>query len=188
MRFLSLAQVLARLRKASRQSRPRSLRVPPLSLPPGDMTADVVFRAVGVHRDFRPADRRAHRSTAARSASSPWRSAVSPRRPRCTSTRPIAAVSIPSGISPDMPGFSRPMRCGVQHGLQAGANAGSDHRSGMRVRGASLRACRHRLDGARQDEALISPIAFEAVQKIDAIVMLERSIKGSPHRMIALFC
>jgi transposase len=35
---------------------------------------------------------------------------------------------------------------------------------------------------------VISPIAFEAVQKIDAIVMLERSIKGSPRRMIALFC
>jgi len=67
---------------------------------------------------------------------------------------PIAAANIPSGISPDMPGFCKPTRM-IQHGLQAGAKAGSDHRSG--VLGARktqvLQACRHRLDGAEQDEA-----------------------------------
>jgi hypothetical protein len=48
-----LAQVLARPRKASLQSRPESLRVPPLILGFGDLAPDVVFGAVGVGRDFR---------------------------------------------------------------------------------------------------------------------------------------
>ena len=38
--------------------------------------------------------------------------------------RGLTAASIPSGISPDMPGFSRLTQCGLQHGLQAGAKPG----------------------------------------------------------------
>ena len=51
-----MAQVLARPRKASRQSRPASLRVPPLIFALGDLAADVVLRAVGVERDFGPVE------------------------------------------------------------------------------------------------------------------------------------
>ena len=50
----------------------------------------------------------------------------------------------------------------------------------------AVRACRHRLEGARAKPTTISPIAFEAVQKFDAIFMLERSINGlSPAERVA---
>jgi hypothetical protein len=60
---------------------------------------------------------------------------------------------------------------GIQHSLQPGATAGFDHRS--RMLGAcqtkAVRACRrHREGRATKTSALISPIAFMAVQTIDA--------------------
>jgi hypothetical protein len=53
-----------------------------------------------------------------------------------------------------MPGFSNRCVCGVQHGLQAGAKAGSDHRSSMlgACEAQVLRACRHRLDAGTLDQ------------------------------------
>ena len=48
-----MAQVLARPRKASRQSRPRVAAGAAADLALGDLAADVVLRAVGVQRDLR---------------------------------------------------------------------------------------------------------------------------------------
>jgi transposase len=109
------------------------------------------------------------------------RSAAPLRQQRCTSTRLIEAASIPNGISPDTPGF-----------LQADAYAGfntvykSGRKPGAIIEAACWAHARRKFfelaDIAStvrgKSKPTISPIAFEAVQKIDAIFMLERSING----------
>ena len=49
-----MSQVFIKPRKALRQSRPVSERVPPLIFAPCHLAADVILRAVGVKRDIRP--------------------------------------------------------------------------------------------------------------------------------------
>jgi len=80
------------------------------------------------------------------------RSAAPLRRPPCSSTRPIAAASIPSG---NLAGYAGILQAdayaGFKHGLQTRTNTGPDHGSSMlgARKTQVLRACRHRLEGAR---------------------------------------
>jgi hypothetical protein len=103
------------------------------------------------------------------------------RRPPCSSPRPIEAASIPSGISSDIPGFSKPM---PMRGSTRSASRSAGR--GPIIEAACWAHARRKFfeltdiaSKARgKISALISPIAFEAVQKIDAVFMLERASNG----------
>jgi transposase len=99
-------------------------------------------------------------------------SAAALRQPRCTSTRPIVAASIRSGISPGIPGFNTVYKPEREPGPIVEAGCWSHARRKFFELADIASTARGKT------KPVISPIAFEAVQKIDAIFMLERSING----------
>ena len=101
------------------------------------------------------------------------RSAAPSRRRRCSSTRAIAPASIPSGISPAMPGSCRPMPMpGSTSSTTPTASRGrSPRRRAGPCAAQVLRAGRRRRERRAQGKkpTVISPLALEAVRRIDAI-------------------
>ena len=107
----------------------------------------------------------------------------------CSSIRPIEPASIPSSISPDIAGSSRPtpmpgsMRCTSRIESRDRSRKPAAGRTPDASCSSLPTSPRRRATGNRPT---ISPIAFEAVQKFDAIFMLERSINGwSPAARLA---
>ena len=68
----------------------------------------------------------------------------------------------------------------------AGPQAGADHRGGCWAHAPAqvLRACRRRRQGAGK-LAVIAPLAFEAVKRIDALFAIEREINGRPSTSVS---
>src|SRR5437879_1136854 len=116
-------------------------------------------------------------------------SAAPIRRPQCTSTRPIAAVRHPEQDLADYAGI---LQADAYGGFNALYEAG--RKPGPITEAACWAHARRKLfeladvasRARNQKPTTSSPIAFEAVQRFDAIFVLERSINGwAPQARVA---
>ena len=106
------------------------------------------------------------------------------RRRRCSITRATGRASIPRRIWPTTPGFSRLTLTAATTSStsrsQAGANPGSSLlgpcSSSVLCLGGVAENARRKAQG--KTPAPISPLALEAVRRIDALFEIERSING----------
>ena len=101
-------------------------------------------------------------------------------RQRCSTTHAIAVASMPNSTWAALPASSRPMPSRDTTAVRCGSSAGPDHRRILLGARAANFVLADIAANARRgkDAPPISPLALEAVKRIDALFDLERAING----------